>query len=202
MKLYAELPQRRFRQLAADAAVLGWTGLWVLAGMRVHDLVGSLASAGNLLIEAGTDLEENTSSVQGTVARVPVIGSFLQDRFDGLAGAGRSLRESGMSQVETVESLALWVGFLVALLPIMLVLWAWGTRRMRWIRDATAAARLRSDPANLYLFALRAVVTAPFPELGSRASLEGIRSFHDGDYRPLADLALRRMGLRSPKSLV
>lgn len=202
MKLYAELPARRLRQVAADAALAAWAALWVLAGRQVHDLVGSLAAAGNLLVDAGEDLERNTSSVQGAVLRVPVIGSFLKERFDGLVGAGRSLQESGMSQIQTVESLSWWLGFVVALLPILLGLWIWGTRRLRWMREASAVDRLRADPANAYLFALRALATRPMSQLSTPAARAAVRSFHDGDYSPLADLELRQLGLRSPRPLV
>ena len=198
MKLYAELPGHRFRQAWGDAAMAGWSALWIWLGMHVHDLVQSLAAAGNLLVEAGTDLERNASSVQDSVVRVPIVGSFLQERFDGLVEVGRSLRRSGMSQLETVNTLSLWMGFLVASLPILAVLWIWGTRRSRWVRDATAAVRLRSEPANLYLFALRAATTRPVSDLQSPAALKAIRSFHNGDYGPLAGVELRRMGLRAP----
>lgn len=201
MKLYAELPGRRLRQLTDDALLAVWSALWIMAGRQVHDLVSSLEAAGNLLIEAGTDLERNTSSVQGTVQRVPVIGSFLEERFDGLVGVGRSLRQSGMSQIETVDALAWWLGFTVALLPILLGLWIWGSRRVRWIREASAVDRLRPDPANAYLLALRALATLPISNLSTPAARSAVSSFHDGDYGPLADLELRQLGLRSAKQL-
>ncbi|HEX2053746.1 MAG TPA: hypothetical protein VHJ78_08500 [Actinomycetota bacterium] len=197
MKVYAELPGRRLRQLLGDAALAGWVGLSVAAGRRVHELVSSLASAGNLLVDAGTDLERNTSSVQGAVLRVPVIGNFLKERFDGLVGAGRSLRQAGMNQIETVNSLALWLGCAVALLPILLGLWIWGTRRLRWVREASAVSRLRADPANLYLFALRAAATRPIKDLSSSAGRAALTSFQSGDYAPLADLELQQLGLRA-----
>lgn len=198
MKLYAELPARRLRQVFGDAAAAAWAAFWSWSGIHVHDLVASLAAAGHLLGDAGSDLEGATSSIQDSVVRVPVVGSFLEQRFDGLAGVGASLRRSGSSQVGTVESLALWLGVLAALLPILMVLWIWGTRRLRWIRDATAAAHLRSDPANQYLFALRAVSTRPIWQLRSAAELEAVRRFHDGDYAPMARLELVKLGLREP----
>ncbi len=196
LKLYAELPHQRLRQALGDAAVAVWSAIWIRLGMHVHDLVGSLASAGHLLVEAGTDLERNASSVQSSVVRLPVVGSFLKQRFDGLVDVGVSLRQSGESQLETVNSLSLWLGTLVALLPILVVLWMWGTRRVKWVRDASAAVRLRSDPANQYLFALRAVTNRPISDLRSAGALQAIRSFQDGEYGPLAGLELRKMGLR------
>lgn len=198
MKLYAEVRARRLRQVFGDAAAGAWAWLWIWFGIHVHDLVASLAVAGRLLEDAGSDLEGATSSLQDSVVRVPVVGSFLEQRFEGMVGVGASLRRSGASQVETVESLAMWMGVLVALLPVLMVLGIWGTRRLRWIRDATAAAHLRSDPANLYLFAFRAVSTRPIWQFRSAADLEAVRRFHDGDYAPMARLELVKLGLREP----
>jgi hypothetical protein len=197
VKVYAELPARRLRQVLADGVLLAWGWLWVAAGRKVHDLVSSLGAAGDLLIEAGTDLERNTTGVQGSVQRVPVIGDFLKERFDGLVGVGRSLQESGRSQIEAVDALAGWLGLTIALLPILLGLWIWYSRRLRWIREASAVDRLRSDPANAYLFALRALATRPIADLSTPAARAAVRSFHDGDYGPLADLELRELGLVS-----
>ena len=196
MKLYAELPTQRSRQAIFDVIVLVWCALWIRIGMYLSDLVDKLSAAGRLLVDAGQDLEGNASSVQGAVVRVPVLGSFLKERFDGLVGVGQSLQDSGNSQLRAVETLSLWVGIVVALLPILLALTVWLWRRASWIRDASAAARLRDDPENLYLFALRAISNRPLTELRSKTAREAIRAFHSGDYGPLARLELREMGLR------
>ncbi len=196
MKLYAELPTQRYRQAFFDMFMAAWCWAWIRVGMYINDLVEKLSAAGRLLIDAGEDLEGATSSVQGTVVRVPIIGSFLKDRFDGLAGVGQSLQDSGNSQVATVDTLSMWLGIIVALLPILLALTVWLWRRAGWIRDASAAARLREDPENLYLFALRAISNRPLTELRSKDARQAIRAFHAGDYAPLARLELREMGLR------
>ncbi|CAN5858142.1 hypothetical protein BH23ACT12_BH23ACT12_15120 [soil metagenome] len=196
MKLYAELPSQRYRQALFDTFAVVWCYLWIRAGMYLNYLVEKLSAAGRLLIEAGQDLEDTASSVQGTVVRVPVIGSFLKERFDGLVGVGESLQESGASQVTTVDTLSNWVGIIVAVLPILLALTIWLWRRAGWIRDASAAARLREDSENLHLFALRAVSNRPLTDFRTREAREAIGAFHSGDYAPLARMELERMGLR------
>ena len=196
MKLYAELPSQRYRQALFDALAVTWCYLWIRIGMYLNDLVDKLSSAGRLLIDAGQDLENSASSVQGTVVRVPVIGSFLKERFDGLVGVGESLQESGASQVNTVDTLSMWVGVIAALLPILLALAVWMWRRAGWIRDASAAARLRDDSENLYLFALRAITTRPLTDFRTREARDAIQAFHSGDYGPLARMELKQMGLR------
>ncbi|HYN99003.1 MAG TPA: hypothetical protein VEU28_04955 [Actinomycetota bacterium] len=196
MKLYAELPAQRSRQAFLDLFFVAWCWAWIRAGMYLNDLVERLSAAGQMLVDAGQDLEDSASAVQGTVVRVPVLGSFLKERFDGLVGVGRSLQDSGRSQIETVDTLSMWLGIIVALLPILLALWIWLNRRAGWIRNASAAARLRSDSENLYLFALRAISNRPLTELRSASAREAIRAFHAGDYAPLARLELKEMGLR------
>jgi hypothetical protein len=196
MKLYAELPTQRTRQALFDVVVLLWCAVWIRIGMYLSDLVDKLSAAGRLLVDAGQDLEGNASSVQGAVVRVPVLGSFLKERFDGLVGVGRSLQESGMSQLKAVETLSLWVGIVAALLPILLALTVWLWRRAAWIRDASAAARLRDDPENLHLFALRAISNRPLTDLRSKSARDAIRAYHSGDYGPLARIELKEMGLR------
>lgn len=196
MKLYAELPQRLTLQALFDVIVIVWCWIWIRVGLYIHDLVGRLSAGGRFLIDAGQDLEKTASSVQGNVVRVPVLGSFLKERFDSLVDVGRSLQDSGMSQLRTVETLSLWLGFVVGLLPILLALWIWTSRRTGWIRDASAAVKLRDDPRNHYLFALRAITSRPLTELRSAPAREAIRAFHAGDYAPLARLELKEMGLR------
>lgn len=196
MKLYAELPSQRYRQVLFDAFAVTWCYLWIRVGMYLNDLVDKLSAAGRLLIDAGQDLEDTASSVQGTVVRVPVIGTFLKERFDGLVGVGESLQESGASQVNTVDTLSMWVGTIAALLPILLALTIWLWRRAGWIRDASAATRLREDSENLYLFALRAISSRPLTDLRTREARDAIRAFHSGDYAPLARMELKQMGLR------
>lgn len=196
MKLYAELPAPRYRQALVDVFLIAWCWGWIRVGMYLNDLVEKLSAAGRLLIDAGRDLEDTASSVQGTVVRVPILGSFLKERFDGLVGVGQSLQDSGNSQVDTVDTLSMWLGIIVALLPILLALTVWLWRRAGWIRDASAAVRLRDDPENLYLFALRAISNRPLTELRSRDARHAIRAFHAGDYGPLARIELKEMGLR------
>jgi len=196
MKLYAELPTQRSRQAFFDLFMVAWCWAWIRVGMYLNDLVEKLSAAGRLLIDAGEDLEDTASSVQGAVVRVPVLGSFLKERFDGLVGVGQSLQDSGNSQVNTVDTLSMWLGVIVALLPILLALAIWLSRRAGWIRDASAAARLRQDPDNLYLFALRAISNRPLTEFRSKEARQAILAFHAGDYAPLARLELKEMGLR------
>ncbi len=51
MKLYADTPTRRTRQVASDAWMLFWIVLWIWIGMKIDDLVLNLAVPGRKLAE-------------------------------------------------------------------------------------------------------------------------------------------------------
>jgi hypothetical protein len=128
---------------------------------------------------------------------VPVVGGQLQDPFGRLAGVGRTLAEAGVAQQEVVRQLALWLGVVVAAVPVIALLLAWLPRRVTWMREAGAASRLRLDGADLELFAIRAVANRPLREL-HRVSPDPAGDLRAGEFQALADLELRALGLRAP----
>jgi hypothetical protein len=125
-----------------------------------------------------------------------VVGGELQGPFGRLAGVGQTLADAGATQQEVVHQLALWLGVLVAAVPIVVLLLTWLPRRVAWAREAGAASRLRLAGADLELFALRAVANRPLRQL-RRATLDPAGALRAGDYEALADLELRSLGLRA-----
>jgi hypothetical protein len=196
VKLYAETAGLRARQLLGDLAVLAWTAAWVAAGLTLYRLVEKLAAPGALVEQAGSNLAADVAEIQQKVGRLPVVGGDLQDPFGRLAGVGRTLADAGATQQEVVHQLALWLGVVVAAVPIAVLLVAWLPRRIAWAREAGAAARLRLDGADLQLFALRAVANRPLREL-HRVTPDPAGDLRAGEYEALADLELRALGLRA-----
>jgi hypothetical protein len=195
MKLYAETAWLRTRQLAGDLLVLAWTAGWVLAGRALYRLVERLAAPGQAVERAGTAFAGDVGEIQETVGRIPVVGGELRDPFGRLGGVGRTLAEAGTTQQQVVHDLALWLGVLVAAVPIAALLVVWLPRRVAWAREAGAASRLRRDGADLELFALRAVANRPLREL-HRVTSDPTGALRAGDYTGLAALELRALGLR------
>jgi hypothetical protein len=196
VKLYAETAGLRARQLLGDLAVLAWTAAWVAAGLTLYRLVEKLAAPGARVEQAGSNLAADVAEIQQKVGRLPVVGGDLQDPFGRLAGVGRTLADAGATQQEVVHQLALWLGVVVAAVPIAVLLVAWLPRRVAWAREAGAAARLRLDGADLQLFALRAVANRPLREL-HRVTPDPAGDLRAGEYEALADLELRALGLRA-----
>jgi hypothetical protein len=197
VKLYAETAGLRVRQLAGDLAVVAWTAAWVAAGLALYRLVEKLAVPGARVEQAGSSFAADVAEIQQTVGRLPVVGGQLQDPFGRLSGVGRTLAEAGVAQQEVVRQLALWLGVVVAAVPVVALLLVWLPRRVTWVREAGAASRLRLDGADLELFAIRAVANRPLREL-HRVSPDPAGDLRAGEFQALADLELRALGLRAP----
>jgi FAD/FMN-containing dehydrogenase len=195
MKLYAETASMRARQLAGDLAVVAWVSIWVLAGVTLRRLVEQLAAPGRSLERAGESFTGDIADIQEKVGRVPVVGDELQDPFGRLGGVGETLADAGVTQQQVVHDLALWLGVLVAAVPIVALLVVWLPRRVSWGREAGAASRLRRGGAGLELFALRAVANRPLRQL-RRVSSDPAGALRAGDYLGLASLELGALGLR------
>jgi hypothetical protein len=195
VKLYAETASRRAGQLAGDLLVLAWVVAWVLAGRGLYLLVEKLAGPGRAVERAGTAFAGDVSEIQEKVGRIPVVGDELRDPFGRLGGVGRALADAGMTQQQAVHELALWLGVLVAAVPIVALLTVWLPRRVAWAREAGAAHRLRLGGADLELFAFRAVANRSLREL-HRVTPDPVGALRAGEYADLAALELGRLGLR------
>jgi hypothetical protein len=197
MKVYAETASRRTRQLLADLLVAAWVAASVLAGLTVRRLVDELSRPGRAVEQAGGRVASGMGGVQDQVSRVPGIGGGLRAPFERLGEAGEALARAGATQQQVVHELALWLGILVALVPVVAVLAAWLPGRVRWMREATAASHLRQNlgSSDLGLFALRAIANRPLREL-RRASSDPVADLQRGDCEALAGLELRALGLR------
>ncbi|ROO61710.1 hypothetical protein EDC02_3660 [Micromonospora sp. Llam0] len=198
MQIYADRFPRAARQLATDLIVVVWVYLWIRAATWLHDRVGELAGAGRTLENAGTGLADNLADVGGRVGRVPLVGDELTGPFEQAAGAARSVAAAGQEQQDLVGELALVLAATMLVFPLGLVLFGWLPLRVRWIRRASAAARLRGVPAGSDLLALRALTTRP---LGTIAALgpdvaAGWRRGDPAVTDALAELELRALGLR------
>lgn len=194
MKLYGETRFFRLRQIATDVALVVWIVLWIRIGIFMKRLFDQLAGPGQTIEGAGASFSSTMRDVGERMADIPGLGESLQSPFDSAADAGLRLQEAGQGQQDLVHRIAWWLGFLLALIPIALVLIRYLPGRISWIREASAAHRLRIDAADLQLFALRAITNRPLHEL-RRACKDPAAAFAQGDYAPLARFELSSLGL-------
>lgn len=197
MKLYAEVPGRRGRQIFLDLLVLAWLVLWVKIAFVVHDLVEKLAGPGRALESAGGRLSDSLGDAANKVKDVPVAGDALGGPLRAAGEAGRSLADVGAGQQTAVNRLALALALVVVIAPVLAVLLRYLPDRLRWIRNASAANRLRTTAGDLDLFAIRALAHQPLSSL-ARIGPDPAGAYlrqEPGAVRALADLELTALGL-------
>jgi hypothetical protein len=203
MKLYADLPARRTLQMLADVGLLAWVASWAWIGRLVHDATMQLAVPGRSLQGAGSGFRDQMGRAGRSVSDVPLVGDRLSVPFERAGGAGTSIEQAGRDLVDAVTSLALILGWVTALVPILIVGLIWLALRGRFVRRATAAQRFIDTSADLDLFALRAMTRQPMRKL-ARISDDPTGAWRERDaaiIRALALLELRDSGLRPPATL-
>lgn len=197
MKLYADLPARRTRQIIADVLVLLWVVIWVRAGFAVRDTVLGALGPARSLEAAGDSLQGSLADVAARVEGIPLLGEAISTPFDAAAAAGETMRQAGADLVAYVDRTALIVGVTTALLPVVLVVLPWLLFRIAFARRARALTLLLASEDPLDLLALRALATQPVGTL-TRVSPTPAHDWRIG--RPdvvarLAALELRRAGV-------
>lgn len=195
MKLYAETPGKRTRQIVQDATVVVWILLWALFGSIAHDVVAKLASPAASVARNSDSLSDSLGEISDQVDGVPVVGGALEEPFSSSSRAAAAVARESREQRDLFLTAALWIGMFIAVGPIALSLLLYLPFRLRWVREATAADRIRVDADDLYFFALRAVANRSFSELRKAAPDPGA-ALAAGDYAALARLELEQLGLK------
>ncbi|AHH98043.1 hypothetical protein GCM10010174_05460 [Kutzneria viridogrisea] len=194
MKVYAERPTRFALQLASDlfAVALMITAGWLASDL--YDEVMRLRAPGDGLVNAGTRIKGTFDSAANSALDVPLIGHSLARALDKGSDAGATLIAAGREQIAGIAELASWLTFGLIALPLLLLLLTWLPLRVRYLRRASAAARLRAlGEPGLDLLALRALVNRP---IAKPYATEGWRERDREVIAELATLELRRHGLR------
>ncbi|MCW2576490.1 MAG: hypothetical protein JWR28_1687 [Modestobacter sp.] len=205
MRLYADRPEHRTRQLAADLGLLAWAALWVLVARVVHEAVLVLAEPGQAVADLGRSISDTMGSAAGVAADVPVVGDELASPFDALGSAGRAVTGAGEGASDAARTLATVLAVVLVVLPVGWLLLRWLRWRMGWLREATAADRLLAGGPDglpdLELLAARAMATAPLPQLARLPAGTGAgwRAGDPAALRALAGLELGRLGLWTPQ---
>jgi hypothetical protein len=200
MKLYADASPRRTRQVVGDVLFVAWLLLWLWLANVVHDATLALAAPGRRIESAGGDLSDKLHGAGQAVEGIPLVGDQVRSPFDGAGRAADQIAAAGTSQVEAVQHLAFWLAVAVAAIPVLLLVALYVPRRVRFARTAGATQRFVDGPADLDLFALRAMAHQPVDRLAA-VSDDPVRAWRDGDagvVRALALLELRDAGLAPP----
>ncbi len=200
LKLYADNPGRRTRQIISDVWFVVWCVGWILIARKLYDLLVPLAGPGRELESVGDSLSQNMVSAGDFIDGLPVVGDDLRGPFDRMGQAGQTLAAAGAAQQEVVTTAATYLSICLAVLAISLLALMWLPFRIRFVRRASAAQRFLHASGDLDVFALRALARQPLTAL-ARISPDPAAAWRRGDpaaIRALAGLELRDEGLRVP----
>ncbi|HEY3001005.1 MAG TPA: hypothetical protein VGJ44_01535 [Kribbellaceae bacterium] len=202
MKIYAELPVRRTRQVIADLVALAWVSAGAWLAKLLYDGVSRLAAPGRKLESTGTSLADQFADAGRQARKVPGVGRSLATPFEGGVDAADAITRAGRSYQDAIHTAAVLTAVLVLVIVLLVVLVAWFPFRARYARRATIGAQLRADPAGQDLLALRALATRPLRLLRSVGDdpVGDWRSADPTTVNALAALELRAVGLRPRRS--
>jgi hypothetical protein len=200
VKLYADVPARRTRQVVGDVWLVAWSVLWIWVAVRLHELIMNLATPGLAIAEGATDLAGSITSAGESISSVPLVGETLGTPFDGMSDAAMSIADAGQATADAVALLARFLSIALAVLAITSFAVFWVPFRIGFVRRATAAQRFVDANEDLDLFALRAMARQPLHVL-ARITDDPAGAWRRGDQsviNALAGLELREEGLRPP----
>jgi hypothetical protein len=202
MKVYADTPVRRARQLLGDVLLLGWVVAWIAVARVVHETTMLLARPGEEIADAGSGLAARMRDAGRVVDDAPLIGDELRSPFEGAGDAADRMAGAGLSQVEAVGRLADWLSVCVAAIPVLIAVAVYLPLRWRYVRRASALQRFVDGGGDLDLLALRALSGQPVHRLArlDEDPAEAWRRRDPGVLRALAVLELRDAGLRLPSA--
>ncbi|MFI9566165.1 hypothetical protein [Streptomyces rishiriensis] len=200
MRLYAQTPTRRSRQVLADLIAVALIAVAVKFALVVHDAITLLAEPGRKAQNAGDDLAAGLNDAGDAASKVPFVGDSLKKPLRSAAEAGNSLSDAGQSLQDTVGRAAILTAVALVVLATAFVLALWLPPRLRWIRRAATTRRLLDEPGGADLLALRAL-TGPQRDLTAVPTPPGglADAWRRGDRQVISDLsrvALAREGLR------
>jgi hypothetical protein len=185
-----------------DLVLAAWIWGCVELGLIVYKVTDALGAPGRKAAEAGDGLAGDLRRLSEPIGKVPAVGDQLRSPIDGAAGAAGKLAQAGRDQAHAVEQLAFVLAGVTIGLPVLFAVLIWVPRRIRFVRQATAARKFIDSAADLDLFALRAMANQPMHKL-AKISDDPVAAWREGDTDVIAQLAgleLRATGLKPPRT--
>ncbi|GAB3679686.1 hypothetical protein [Angustibacter aerolatus] len=201
MRLYAQLPARAVRQVAADVLAVVVLLLAVRAAHALRDAVLQLAEPGRRLQTTGDAVGRSLRQAASQVGNLPLVGDDVRGPLDQAGVQAGTLSRAGTDLVTAVQHLATLLQVVVIGGAILLLLLTWLPVRVRFVRSTRTAQRFVDAEPDLDLFALRAMAHQPMHRL-ARISDDPAGAWRRGDrtvIHQLATLELKAVGLRPPR---
>ncbi|MFJ3582944.1 hypothetical protein ACIPPS_12055 [Streptomyces sp. NPDC090127] len=200
MRLYAQTPARRNRQVLVDLIAVLLIGAVVWGALAVREAIMLLAEPGVRVESSGDGLAAELGNAGDAASDVPLVGGLLSKPLRSAADASAGFADAGESLQQAVSQLATVTTTVLIVVPVALVLLLWLPPRLRWIRRGTTVRRLVDAPGGVDLLALRALTGPPGDLVALSVPPGGLAdAWRRGDQLVIADLcevALRQAGLR------
>lgn len=196
--LQEELLPAAPRLFVLDLCVALWAIAWLLVGFSVAHEVSGLSDLSETVSQVGAAVDASGQAI-AELEPLPVVGDRVGEPAGRISEAGRSAVESGRSSGESIDNLALLLGFAISVIPSLPLLLLYLPARVARARDVRAlrqtALSTATEPAFESFLAERAL-----ERLSYRALLDlGIEPWRELDAHDIHRLArdeLRRVGLR------
>lgn len=200
LRLYAQTPARRNRQLLVDLTALALIAVTVWAALHVRDTILRLAAPGRKVEESGDGLAEQLAGAGEAASDLPFVGGILERPLRSAAEASAGFADAGVSFQETVTQVADVTTAVLIAAPVLLLLLLWIPPRLLWMRRSALVRRLADQPGGADLLALRALTGPPGALAGLPVPPGGFAgAWRRGDPEVIAALSaatLARTGLR------
>lgn len=179
-----------------DGLVVFWTVFCLVVGSWVGYELWQLARLGTSLAEAGRGLDDAGRALQ-ELRSIPVVGQAPGAIGDEVRATAQDAVVRGDAAAESTQRLAVLLGLVTALVPLVPVLWWYLPARLARGREVAQVRRMlaEQDPAEVdgYL-ADSALRRLPYERLRS-ASDSPWKDYAEGRHRALADVELSRLGI-------
>ena len=190
------LKGRTFRVI--DVALLLWTVLWVCLGVFTAREINSLTSLSQTLVKTGDGISQTGNALR-LVGLVPIVGGQIGNFGTKITDVGADIQTSGHKSQSTLQQLSWVIGFTLGLLPPLFMLALYMPLRLAWRRTVRSirAGLARGDPAFEEYLARRAIDNLPYERL-RKISDNPWSDLAAGEFKPLADAELARLGITRP----
>ena len=183
-----------------DRLAVFWVALWLLVGAAAAVTIWQIADIGDTISSSGDSLQTAGKAISG-FAGVPLIGDDAAKLGSQVTTTSADVSSSGQDVKSQLRRLAVLLGVVITLMPILPILGLYVPDRLarrRELGEIDAALRREEDRAQVDgLLAQRALEYLSFADLAA-VSPDPRADIARGETRGLADAELRRLGLVRP----
>lgn len=183
-----------------DRLATFWVALWLVVGAAAAVTVWQIADLGDTISSSGEALQTAGKALTD-IAGVPVVGDKAGELGGQVTATSADVSASGQDVKSQLRRLAVLLGIVITLMPILPVLGLYLPARLarrREIEQIGAALAREDDVTQIdRLLAERALEHLSFSDL-AQVSADPRDDISKGQTRSLADAELRRLGMVRP----